>query len=68
VKHPEVVAAIDRVTAACRAVNMPLGIFGLSPEAVRPYIERGYTLIVVSTDLVLLGTAAQNLRAQLVAM
>lgn len=68
VKHPEVVAAIDRVTAACRTVNRPLGIFGLSAEAVQPYIERGYTLIVAGIDVTLLGTAAQNLRAQLSAM
>ena len=64
VTHPEVVAAIDRVTAACRAVNLPLGIFGLSAQAVQPYIERGYTLIVVGADTVLLGTAARQLLAQ----
>ena len=64
VTHPEVVAAIDRVTAACRAVNLPLGIFGLSAQAVQPYIERGYTLIVVGADTVLLGNAARQLLAQ----
>jgi 2-dehydro-3-deoxyglucarate aldolase len=64
VTHPEVVAAIDRVTAACHAVNMPLGIFGLSAQAVHPYIERGYTLIVVGADVVLLGNAARQLLAQ----
>ncbi len=64
VTHPEVVAAIDRVTAVCRAVNMPLGIFGLSAQAVQPYIERGYTLIVAGVDTVLLGTAARQLLAQ----
>lgn len=64
VTHPDVVAAIDRVTAACRAANMPLGIFGLSAPAVQPYLERGYTLIVVGADTVLLGTAARDLLAQ----
>ncbi|MBI5567481.1 MAG: 2,4-dihydroxyhept-2-ene-1,7-dioic acid aldolase [Chloroflexi bacterium] len=64
VTHPEVVAAIDRVTAACRAVNLPLGIFGLSAQAVQPYIEYGYTLIVVGADTVLLGNAARQLLAQ----
>jgi 2-dehydro-3-deoxyglucarate aldolase len=68
VTHPEVVAAIDRVTAACRAVNIPLGIFGLSAQAVQPYIERGYTLIVVGVDTVLLGTAARQLLAQVKVM
>jgi 2-keto-3-deoxy-L-rhamnonate aldolase RhmA len=59
--HPDVVAAIDRVTEVCRHVGMPLGIFGMAPEAVNPYLERGYTLIVCSVDTVLLGTAAREL-------
>lgn len=65
VTHPEVVAAIDRVTAACRAANVPLGIFGLSAQAVQPYIERAYTLIVAGVDTVLLGQAAAQLLAQI---
>ena len=65
VTHPEVVAAIDRVTAACRAAHVPLGIFGLSAQAVQPYIERGYTFIVAGVDTVLLGQAAAQLLAQL---
>lgn len=65
VTHPEVVAAIDRVTAACRAANVPLGIFGLSASAVQPYIARGYTLIVAGVDTVLLGQAAAQLLAQI---
>ncbi len=59
--HPEVVAAIDRVTEACRRAGMPLGIFGMNPIAVKPYLERGYTLIVCGVDTVLLGTAAREL-------
>src|SRR5512136_769867 len=45
VQHPAVVAAIERVTQVCRAAHMPLGIFGMTLEAVKPYIERGYTLV-----------------------
>ena len=59
--HPEVVAAIDRVTEVCRRAGMPLGIFGMTPAAVKPYFERGYTLIVCGIDTVLLGTAAREL-------
>jgi 2-dehydro-3-deoxyglucarate aldolase len=65
VTHPDVVAAIERVTQACRGVNMPLGIFGMTAEAVRSYIERGYTLLAVSIDTVLLGTVARKMLAQL---
>ena len=64
VDHPQVVAAIDQVTAVCRSAGIPLGIFGVSAAAVRPYIERGYTLIVAGADTLLLGQAAAQLLAQ----
>ena len=35
VTHPDVVSAIERVTQVCRAAHMPLGIFGMSAEAVQ---------------------------------
>ena len=60
-----VVAAIDRVTEICRAAQMPLGYFGANAEAVRPYIERGYALIVSGVDTLLLGAAADELLAEL---
>ena len=65
VTHPEVVSAIEHVTQVCRAAQMPLGIFGMSAEAVKPYIEQGYTLITVGIDTVLLGNAARQVLAQL---
>jgi 2-dehydro-3-deoxyglucarate aldolase len=63
--HPDVVQAIDHVTDVCRAAGMALGIFGISAEAVRPYLARGYTLIVAGVDTLLLGQAARELLAQL---
>ena len=65
VTHPDVVSAIERVTQICQAAHLPLGIFGMSPEAVQPYLKRGYTLIIVGIDTVLLGNAARQLLAQL---
>jgi len=64
VAHPDVIAAIDQVTNVCQAAGMPLGIFGVSAEAVQPYITRGYTLIIVGADGMLLGQAAAQLLAQ----
>lgn len=61
VEHPEVASAIERVTVACQEANIPLGVFGISAEAVQPYIERGYTLIVVGVDTLMLGLAAKRL-------
>ncbi|MCF8062963.1 MAG: 2,4-dihydroxyhept-2-ene-1,7-dioic acid aldolase [Deltaproteobacteria bacterium] len=65
VEHPEVVAAIERITTVCRGAGMPLGIFGTDARAVRPYMERGYTLIVAGVDTMLLGDAARRLLEEL---
>jgi 2-keto-3-deoxy-L-rhamnonate aldolase RhmA len=65
VDHPEVVAAIERVTQACFAAEVRIGIFGVSAEAVAPYIAKGFTLIVAGVDAMLLGQAARGLLGQL---
>jgi 2-keto-3-deoxy-L-rhamnonate aldolase RhmA len=58
VDHPEITQAIERVRTACVEVGLPIGIFGLTAEAVQPYIERGFTMIVVGVDTVLLANGA----------
>lgn len=65
IQHPEVVAAIDRITAACRSANMPLGYFGIDANAVAPLMHNGYTLICAAVDCVLLGQAAKRLLDEL---
>src|SRR5262245_33228973 len=50
VDHPDVIQAIDRVTRVCLETGVRLGIFGVSVDAVKPYIDRGYTLIVAGVD------------------
>jgi 2-dehydro-3-deoxyglucarate aldolase len=65
VDHPEVVSAIDRVTQVCLQAGVHLGIFGVSPDAVQPYIDEGYTLIIAGVDTLMLGQAAQSLLAGL---
>lgn len=62
---PVVTDAIDHITDTCRSAGMPLGYFGVSAEAVRPFIDRGYTLIVAGVDTLLLGTSAAKLLAAL---
>lgn len=61
VDDPIVVSAIQRVTDACKAVNMPLGIFGVTSAAVQPYIEQGYTLIVGGVDTLMLASSAKRM-------
>jgi len=65
VDHPDVVGAIGWITRACRDAGMRLGIFGTSAEAVQPYIEQGYTLIIAGVDTLMLGQAARQLLGKL---
>ncbi len=61
VDHREVRDAIDAVRSACHEARVPVGIFGLTAEAVAPYIDQGFTLIVVGIDVLLLGESAAAL-------
>ncbi len=65
VDDPAVVEAIDHVVETCRKAGMPFGYFGITPEAVRPFMERGCTLIVAGVDTLLLGSAAKRLLGEL---
>jgi 2-keto-3-deoxy-L-rhamnonate aldolase RhmA len=61
VNDPAVADAVDHVTKTCLNAGIPLGIFGVTADAVRPCIERGYTLIVGGVDTLFLGHAAKNM-------
>lgn len=65
VNDPVVTAAIDRVTRACHTAGIPLGYFGVTAEAIRPYVEADYTLIVAGVDTLFLAGAAQRLLAEM---
>jgi 2-keto-3-deoxy-L-rhamnonate aldolase RhmA len=65
IDHPKVKAAIQHVAERCKAAGMPIGIFGLTAEALQPYIEQGFRFIVAGVDTVLLGNAARRLLDQL---
>ena len=65
VDDPEVVAAIDRVTRACRHKGIALGYFGLDAEAVQPYIDQGYRLICTGVDAGFVTQGAQQVLQQL---
>ena len=65
VDHPRVLEAIAHVAEVCQAADMRLGYFGVSADAVKPYIARGYTLIVAGVDTLLLAQGMSALLAQL---
>jgi 2-dehydro-3-deoxyglucarate aldolase len=61
VDAPAVVEAIDHVIRTCQEAGIPVGWFGVSGEAVRPYMDRGCTLITAGVDTLLLADAARRL-------
>ncbi len=65
IEHPDVVAAIGRVTDACHAVGMPLGYFGVTAAAVQPYAARGYTLLVAGVDTLYLASGGKAVLEEL---
>jgi 2-dehydro-3-deoxyglucarate aldolase len=65
IDDPAVTGAIEHVSKMCRAAGIPLGYFGVSAEAVRPYVERGFTLIAGGVDTLFLAGAAKRLLEEL---
>ncbi len=60
ITDPEVVAAIDKVKAAVSAKGLPLGLFGVTADALSHAFSTGYSLLAVGTDTIFLGTAARE--------
>jgi 2-dehydro-3-deoxyglucarate aldolase/4-hydroxy-2-oxoheptanedioate aldolase len=58
--HPEFVAAIDQVLAACRRFGKAAGCVAGDPKAGRAAIEKGFRMIAYSTDIWLLGGALKS--------
>ena len=65
VSDPQIVDAIDRVAGACLDAGVRLGMFGVSADAIKPYIDKGFTLIIAGVDTLMLGRAAGDMLAQL---
>lgn len=62
VSDPEVRRAIAKVRKACQKARVPLGVFGVTAEAVRPWMAQGFTLIAAGCDAVFLSIAATATR------
>jgi 2-dehydro-3-deoxyglucarate aldolase/4-hydroxy-2-oxoheptanedioate aldolase len=65
VTDPEVQGAVSTVRQACLGAGIRLGAFGVSAEAVAPYIGQGFTLIAVGVDVLFLSAAAKETLAKL---
>jgi 2-keto-3-deoxy-L-rhamnonate aldolase RhmA len=60
VTDPEVQELIQKVQAICSSAGFATGIFGVDAEAVKPYIDLGYSLIAVGTDTSYLSKSVQD--------
>ena len=65
VTAPSVIEAIDHVTCVCDAAGMPLGIFGATAQSVKPYVDRGYSLIASGVDVLMMAHAAKRMLSML---
>lgn len=65
IDHPIVVDAIETVRTACMKHHTRLGIFGVSADHVRGYMQNRFTLITVGVDSIFLNTGATETLAAL---
>ena len=61
VTDPDVQEAIAHVKKVAEEAKMPLGIFGANADAVKAYIQDGYTLITVGIDTMLIAKTAKDI-------
>lgn len=65
VDGPEVTKAIDRTLTAAAANHLAAGIFAGSAASASAYLEKGFSLLAVASDGILLGGAAASLLEEL---
>jgi len=57
--HPDVMAVMADAARRCRAIGMPVGTVGGTPEVVVQYRAMGYNFVAIGSDLGLLMRGAQ---------
>jgi 2-keto-3-deoxy-L-rhamnonate aldolase RhmA len=60
VGHPDVVAAIDKVRAACVRENLPMGIYCSTADLARNEIKAGARMVAVGTDILHMANSARS--------
>ncbi len=58
-KHPDVLAALDRVAAAAKGAGVAAGIFALDAASARQYREAGFQFISLAVDVLWLVRAVR---------
>ena len=57
--------AMKQIRESCRQAGVQLGVFGIDAEALKPYIQQGYTLLGVASDALFLADSASKTLAEL---
>jgi 2-keto-3-deoxy-L-rhamnonate aldolase RhmA len=65
VNSPEVQGQIEILRNACINAGLPMGIFTTNPAEVNTLIEKGFSLIAVGIDAMILGKAAKETKETL---
>jgi 2-keto-3-deoxy-L-rhamnonate aldolase RhmA len=60
VDDPEVWKLIEKVRFTCAKAGLICGIFGVDAEAVKHYIDLGYSLIAIGTDTAYLSKSVEQ--------
>ena len=60
VSHPDVVAAIDKVRAACGRTNLAMGIYCSNADQARNEIKAGVRMVAVGTDIMHMANSARS--------
>src|SRR5262249_35894282 len=64
IDDPAVTDAIEHVTRTCQAAGVPLGYFGVPAQAIRPYMESGYTMMAARVYTLFLPVPPRRLPVQ----
>jgi 4-hydroxy-2-oxoheptanedioate aldolase len=59
--HPDVVAAVHAVFAACRDAGTPVGVNAFDPAVAEAYLDAGADFVAVGADVALLARASEAL-------
>jgi len=63
--HPTFATAVNTIVAACRSVDMPLGIFRMTAPEILTHLPQGFTLLATGLDTTLLEAGARGMLAEL---
>ncbi|MBA2382767.1 MAG: hypothetical protein H0V73_11710 [Chloroflexi bacterium] len=59
-QHPDYLAALERVVAACRAHGKAAGILVYDPAVVAPHLELGFTFVGIGAEAAFVADGARR--------